>query len=100
MILQSSLKGTLYHVKDNLIIYRDSNQHPNRYQADLIHNNNNMFNSQNDNSNNNVHDHIDDSLSHIFSCGSKHCQFQNNVSGTATNRLYKCNVPYNSRLFL
>ena len=42
-----------------------------------------MFNSQNDHLNNNVHNHIDGPLSHIFPCGSKRCQFQNNVSDTA-----------------
>ena len=42
------------------------------------------------------------SLSHIFRCGSKRCQFQNkfvpvnNILSTTTNRLYKCIVPAGS----
>ena len=44
----------------------------------------------------------DGSLSHIFRCGSKRCQFRNkfvpvnNILSTATNRLYKCIVPAGS----
>ena len=42
------------------------------------------------------------SLSHIFRCGSKRCQFQNkfvpvnNILRTTTNRLYQCIVPAGS----
>ena len=42
------------------------------------------------------------SLSHIFRCGSKRCQFQNkfvpanNILSTNTNKLYKCIVPAGS----
>ena len=78
---------------------RALNWHSDRYRANPIHN------SNNDNSNNNV-DGFNNlgrgSLSHIFRCGSKHCQFENkfvpvnNILSTTTNRLYKCIVPAGS----
>ena len=78
---------------------RDSNRDPDRYQANSIHysNNNNSYN--NVDGFNNLGD---GSLSHIFRCGSKRCQFQNrfvsvnDILSTTTNRLYKRIVPAGS----
>ena len=99
MLLFSSLKGTIDHVADSVLLDTDSNRDPDRYRANSIHD------SNNDNSNNNV-DNLtnlgDGSLYHIFRCGSRRCQFQNkfipvnNVLSTTTNRLYKCIVPAGS----
>ena len=74
MLLRSSVKRTIGHVADSVLLGRDSNRDPGRYWANLIHasNNNNPYN--NVDGFNNLGD---DSLSHIFRCGSKCCQFQN-----------------------
>ena len=99
MLLFSSLKGTIDHVADSVLLDTDSNRDPDRYRANSIHD------SNNDNSNNNVENLTnlgDGSLYHIFRCGSRRCQFQNkfipinNVLSTTTNRLYKCIVPAGS----
>ena len=95
MLLRSSVKGTIGHVADSVLLARNSN----RYRANSIHD------SHNNNSNNNLDafDNLGDgSLSHIFRCDSKRCQFQNkfvpvnNILSTTTNRLYKCIVPAGS----
>ena len=99
MLLRSSVKGTIGHVADSVLLGRDLNRDLDRYCADSIHvcNNNNF--------NDNVDDLInlgDSFLYHIFRCGSKRCQFQNkiiplnNILSTTTNRLYKCIVPAGS----
>ena len=99
MLLRSSVKGTIGHVADSVLLGRDLNRDLDRYWADSIHvcNNNNF--------NDNVDDLInlgDGFLYHIFRCGSKRCQFQNkiiplnNILSTTTNRLYKCIVPAGS----
>ena len=95
MLLRRSVKGTIGHVADSVLLSRDSNQDPDHYRANLIHD------SNNNNSYNNVDGFKnlgDGPLSHIFKCGSKRCQFQkkfvpvNNILSTTTNRLYKCIV--------
>ena len=64
-----------------------------------------IHDSNNNNSNNNVDDLNnlgDGSLSHVFRCVLKRCQFENkfvpgnNILSTTTNRLYKCIVPADS----
>ena len=99
MLLRSSIKGTIGHVADSVLLGRDSNRDPDRYRANSIHY------SNHDNSNINVdgfNNLGDGFLSHIFRCGSKRCQFQikffsvNNILSTTTSRLYKCIVPASS----
>ena len=103
MLFQSSEKGTIGHVADSVLLNRDSTRDPDRYRANSIHD------SNNNNSNNNVdgfNNLSDGSLSHIFRCGSKHCQFQNkfvpvnNILITTTNRLYKRIVPAGSTMLM
>ena len=93
MLLWSSVKGTIDHVADSVLLGRDSNRDPDRYRGNSIHD------SNNDNCNDNVdgfNNLGDNCLSHIFRCGSKLCQLQNkfvpvnNILSTTTNRLYKC----------
>ena len=99
MLLRSSVKGAIGHVADSVLLGRDLNWDPDRYWANSIH----------DNNNNNAYNNVDGfnnfgdgSLSLIFRCGSKRCQFQNkfvpvnNILSTTTNRLYKCIVPAGS----
>ena len=99
MLLRSSVKGTIGHFADSVLHGRDLNRDPNRYQANLIH----------DSNNNNSYNNVDGfnnlsggSLSHIFRCGSKRCQFENKfvpvnkILSTTTTRLYKCIVPAGS----
>ena len=99
MLLRSSVKGTIGHVADSVLLGRDSNRGPDRYRANLI------YDSNNTNSNSDIDDLTnlgDDSLYHIFRCSSKRCQFQNkfilfnNILSTTTNRSYKCIVPFGS----
>ena len=74
MLLRSSVKGTIGHVADIVLLNRDSNRDPDRYRENSIHD------SNNDNSNNNVggfNNLGDGSLSRIFRYGSKRCQFKN-----------------------
>ena len=103
MLLRSSVKGTIGHIADSVLLGRDSNQDPDRYWANSIHD------SNNNNSNKNIDgfDNSDDgSLFHIFRCGSKRCQFQNkfvpvnNILITTTNRLYKRIVPAGSTMLM
>ena len=95
MLLRSSIKGALGHVADSVLLGKDLNRDQDRYRANSIH----------DNNNNNSYNNVDEfnnfgggSLSLIFRCGSKRCQFQdkfvsvNNILSTTTNRLYKCIV--------
>ena len=97
MLLRSSVKGTIGHVADSVLLDRDSNWDPDRYWANSIQDRNN--NTSDVDGYNNLGD---GSLSHIFRCGSKRCQFQNkfvpvnNILSTTTNRLYKCIVPAGS----
>ena len=94
MLLRSSVKGTIGHVADSVLLDRDSNWDPDRYWANSIQDRNNNTNDVD--GYNNLGD---GSLSHIFRCGSKRYQFQNkfvpvnNTLSTTTNRLNKCNVP-------
>ena len=99
MSLRSSVKGTIGHVADSVLLSRNSTRDPFHYRANLI------YDSNNNNSYNNLYGFNnlgDASLSHIFRCGSKHCQFQNkfvlvnNILSTTTNRLFKCIVPIGS----
>ena len=46
MLLQISVKGTIGHAADIVLLGRDSNQDPDHYRASLIHD------SKNNNSNN------------------------------------------------
>ena len=103
MLLRSSIKGTIGHVANRVLLGRDLNQDPDRYRVNSIHD------SNNDNSNNNVdgfNNLGDGSLSHTFRCGSKRCQLQNkivpfnNILSTAYNRLYKCIMTTPSRWFI
>ena len=74
MLLRSSVKGTIGHVADKVLLGRDLNRDPDRYWTNSIHD------SNNNNSNNNAGSFNilgDGSLSHIFRCDSKRCQFQN-----------------------
>ena len=74
MLLRSSVKGTIGHAADIVLLGRDSNRDPYRYRENSIHD------SNNNNSNNNVggfNNLGDGSLSHIFRYGSKRCQFKN-----------------------
>ena len=96
MLLRSSVKGTIGHVADKALLGRDLNRDPDCYRTNSIHD------SNNNNSNNNADSFNflgDGSLSHIFRCDSKRCQFQNkfvpvnNILSTTTNRLYNCIVP-------
>ena len=88
MLLRSSVKGTIGHVADSVLLGRDSNRDPDRYRANSIHD------SSNNNSNNNAdgfNNLGEGSLSHIFRCGSKCCQFQTkfvpvNILSTTSNR--------------
>ena len=41
MLLQSSVKGTIGHVADSVLLGRDSNRDPDRYRANSIHDSNN-----------------------------------------------------------
>ena len=99
MLLRSSVKGTIGHVADSVLLGRDSNSDPDCYRSNSIHDSNNNNSYNNVDSFNNFGD---GSLSHIFRCGSKHCQFQNkfvlvnNILSTTTNRLFKCIVPIGS----
>ena len=99
MLLRSSVKRTIAHVADSVLLGRDLNRDPDCYQANSIHDRNNNNSNNNVDSFNNLGE---DSLSHIFRCGSKRCQFQNrfvpvnNMLSTATNRFYKCFVPASS----
>ena len=94
MLLRSSVKGTIGHVTDSVLLGRDSNRDPDRYRANSIHDSNNN-NSYNVDGFSNLGD---GSLSHMFRCGSKRCQVQNkfvpvnNILSTTTNILYKCIV--------
>ena len=98
MLLRSSVKGIIGHGVDSVLLGRDSNRGPGCYWANSIHDSDNNSNNNVDSFNNLG----DGSLSHIFRCGSKHCQFQNrfvpvnNILSTTTNRLYKCIVPASS----
>ena len=72
MLLLSSVKGTIGHLADGVLLGRDSNRDPDRYRA------NSIYDSNNNNSNNNAggfNNASEGSLSHIFRCGSKRCQF-------------------------
>ena len=63
MLLRCSVKGTIGHVADSVLLGRDSNRVPGRYRANSIHD------SNNNNSNNNIDDLTnldDDSLYIIF----------------------------------
>ena len=74
MLLRSSVKETISHVADSVLLGRDSKRDPDRYLANLIHD------SDDNNSNNNVDDLTnlgDVSLYLFFRCGSKRCQVQN-----------------------
>ena len=88
MLLRSSLKGTIGHVADSVLLGRDSNRDPDRYWVISIHC------SNNDNSYNNVDGFKNlgnGSISHVFRCGSKCCQIPNkfvpvnNILSTTTN---------------
>ena len=50
MLLRSSVKETISHVADSVLLGRDSKRDPDRYLANLIHD------SDDNNSNNNVDD--------------------------------------------
>ena len=98
-LLRSSVKETIAHVADSVLLGRDSNRDPDHYRA------NSIYDSSNNNSNNNVdgfNNLGDGSLSRIFRCSSKRCQFHNkfvpvnNILSTTTNRLCKCIVPAGS----
>ena len=99
MLLRSSVKGAIGHVADSVLLGGDSNRDPDRYRANSIHDSNNNDYYNNVDGFNNLGDC---SLSHIFRCGSKRCQFQNkfvpvnNILSTTTNRLYKYIVPAGS----
>ena len=98
ILSRSSVKWTIGHATYSVLLGRDSNRDPDRYRTNSIHD------SNNDNSNNNVdtfNNLGEGSLSHIFRCGSKRCQFQTkfvpvNILSTTSNRLYKCTVPAGS----
>ena len=72
MLFRSSVKGTIGHVADSVLLGRDLNRDPDRYWANSIHGSNNNSSNNNADSFNNLGE---DSLSHIFRCGSKRCQF-------------------------
>ena len=98
-LLKYRVKGTIGHVADSVLLGRDSNQDPDCYRANSIHDSDNNNSNNHADSFNNLGD---GSSSHIFRCGSKRCQFQNkfvpvnNILSTTTNRLYKCIVPAGS----
>ena len=83
MLLRSSVKGSIGHVADSVLLSRDS-----------IHDSNNNVDGFTNLS--------DGSLNHIFRYGSKRYQFQNkfvpvnNILSSTTNRLYKYIVPAGS----
>ena len=95
MLLRRSVKGTIGHVIDSVLLRRDLNRDPDCYRANSIY-------DSNDNNSDKIVDDLtnlgDDSLYYIFRCGSKRCQFQskfipvNSILSTATKRLYKCIV--------
>ena len=89
ILLRSSIKGTIGHVAGSVLLVRDSNRDPDRYQTNSIHD------SNNNNSNNNVDDLDnlgDGSLYNFFTFFIP----VNNILSTTTNRLYKCIVPAGS----
>ena len=95
-LLGNSVKETIAHVADSILLGRGSNRDPDHYRA------NSIYDSSNNNSNNNVdgfNNLGDGSLPHVFRCGSKRCQFCNkfvpasNILSTTTNRLCKYSVP-------
>ena len=63
MLLRSRVKGNISHVADSVLLRRDSNRDPDRYQANSIHNKNN--NTSNDNVDD-LTNLSDGSLYHIF----------------------------------
>ena len=88
MLLRSSVKGTIGHVADSVLLGRDLNRDTDRYRVNSSHGSNNNNSYNNVDGFNNLGDC---SLSHIFRCGSKRCQFQNkfvpvnNILSTTTN---------------
>ena len=89
ILIRSSVKGTIGYVAGSVLLVRDSNRDPDRYQTNSIHH------SNNNNSNNNVDDLDnlgDGSLYHFFTFFIP----VNNILSTTTNRLYKRIVPAGS----
>ena len=99
MLWRSSVKGTIGHVADSVLLGKDTNRDTDRYRANSIHDSNNDSFNYNVRGFNNLGEGCS---SYIFRCGSKRYQFQNkfipvnNILSTTTNRLYKCIVPAGS----
>ena len=75
MRLRSSVRGAIRQVVDSVSLGRGSNRDPDRYQANSII----LFTSVL--SNIYVDNNLGDgSISRMFKCGSKRCQFQNKFS--------------------
>ena len=85
MLLPSSVKGTTGHVADSVLFGRDSNRDPDFYRVNSIHDSNNNISYNNIDGFNNLGD---GSLSRIFRCGSKRCQFQNKFVSVNNNINY------------
>ena len=63
MLLRSSVKGTIGHVADSVLLGRDSNRDPDRYRANSIHDSSNY----NSNNNEDGFHNLGDALYLIFS---------------------------------
>ena len=73
ILLRSTVKETLGHVADNVLLIKDLNWDPDYYRVNLIH-------TSSIDSHNYIHDPTDlgdRSLCYIFRCGSRSCKFPN-----------------------
>ena len=77
MLLRSSVKGTIGHVTDSVLVGRDSNRDPNRFQENSIHDSNNNDSYNNVEGFNNLGD---GSLSHISDVAQSAAIFTSNLS--------------------
>ena len=88
MLWRSSVKGTIGHVADSVLLGKDTNRDTDRYRANSIHDSNNDSFNYNVRGFNNLGEGCS---SYIFRCGSKRYQFQNkfipvnNILSTTTN---------------
>ena len=79
MILRSSRRGAGCTVAKGVSLYRDSNQDPDRYQANSIHFESNIKSNENINNAVATYDLGDGSLCKIFRCGARRCQLHLNA---------------------
>ena len=77
MLLRSSVKGTIGHVTDSVLLGRDSNRDPDRFRDNSIHDSNNNNSYNNVEGFNNLGD---GSLSHISDVAQNAAIFTSNLS--------------------